>query len=216
MQSMYELKPPGSELRAVLKKLYARDRDFRAIEAEAGPLTVLSLPANFAALVRIIAGQQLSTAVARAIYERLAASIELEPEAFLALSDEPLRAAGLSFAKIAACRAVATAIVTGALDLEACKTLPEPEVMAALTAIKGIGPWTAEIFMLFALGRLDVFPAGDLALQRAYAALKGLEPAPKARELIQAVAPLAPYRGAVAMLLWHYYRWYTGSKAPPA
>lgn len=216
MQSMFELKPPSARQVEALKALYALDPDFLAIEAEAGPLRVLSLPPNFAALVRIIAGQQLSTAVARAIYERLANSVSLEPETFLTVEDAALRAAGLSFAKIATCRAVATALVTETLDLEVCKTQPELEVMATLTAIKGIGPWTAEIFMLFALDRLDVFPAGDLALQRAYATLKGIEPAPKARELVQAVAPLTPYRGLAGMLLWHFYRYRTGSKAPPA
>lgn len=124
-------------------------RIFGLLEAEAGPLTVLSLPPNFAALVRIITGQQLSTAVARAIYEQLSASITLEPEAFLVIEDAPLRAAGLSFAKMASCWAVAAALVTGTLDLDACKTQPEFEVMKALTAIKGVGPWTAEIFKLF-------------------------------------------------------------------
>ncbi|HEY9840277.1 MAG: DNA-3-methyladenine glycosylase [Candidatus Sericytochromatia bacterium] len=206
MQSMYELVPPGPGLRTALAGLYALDPDFLAIEAEAGPLTVLTLPPSFAALVRIIVGQQLSTAVARAIFERLRQSVSLEPAALLEASDETLKAAGLSRAKIACCRAAAAALAEGHLDLEACRSLDQAQVMAALTAIKGIGPWTAEIFMLFALERYDVFPAGDLALQRAYAWLKHLEQAPDARQLGQAVSGLTPYRGAAAYLLWHFYR----------
>ncbi|PKL76182.1 MAG: hypothetical protein CVV27_11605 [Candidatus Melainabacteria bacterium HGW-Melainabacteria-1] len=206
MQDLYELTPPGPDIRRALAALCARDPDFLKIEAEAGPLTVMSLPPNFAALVRIIVGQQLATQAARSIFRRLEQLASFEPAAFLQLTDAQLSAAGLSRAKIACCRATAQALVDGSLDLESCRSLPEAEVLTQLTRIKGIGPWSAEIFMLFALGRLDVFPAGDLALQRAYARIKGLNPVPDAKSLARLVTPLSPYRGAAALLLWHDYR----------
>lgn len=217
MQSFYELTPANPKVREGVAALSRLDPDFLAIEAAAGPLTMLYLPPTFAALVRIVVGQQLSTRAARTIFERLSRAIELEPEALLAASDETLAAGGLSRAKIQACRNLADALLSGRLNLEALQTLSQPEVMAALTSIKGVGPWTAEIFMLFALQQLDVFPIGDLALRRAYAKLKGLETAPELKQLTEAVASLSPYRGVAALLLWHAYRLDTGfSKQPPS
>lgn len=217
MQNYYELTPASPKVRAGVEALSRLDADFLKIEAAAGPLTMLYLPPTFAALVRIVVGQQLSTRAARTIFERLSQAIELAPEALLAASDETLAASGLSRAKIQACRNIADALLSGRLNLERLPTLGQPEVMAALTSIKGVGPWTAEIFMLFALQQLDVFPAGDLALRRAYAKLKGLETAPEIKQLIQAVAPLSPYRGVAALLLWHVYRLDTGfSRQPPS
>lgn len=206
MQDLYELTDPSPALALALGKLCESDQDFLRIEAEAGPVKVLALPPNFAALVRIIVGQQLSTRSARTIYGHLEATVDFEPARFLAAPEQTLCAAGLSQAKIACCRAAAQAICHGDLNLEACQNQDQQEVQACLTRIKGIGPWTAELFMLFALQRFDIFPAGDLALQRAYARLKQLDSVPDARHLLQAVTPLAPWRGAAAHLLWHAYR----------
>lgn len=210
MQDFYELRPASARLRTAIEELYRLDADFARIEAEAGPVTTLQLPPTFAALVRIVIGQQLATRVARVIFQKLAAAVPLEPDGFLQASDAELAAAGLSRAKQACCRALAQALNDGSLNLAACEMADDQSVWSALTAIRGVGPWTAEIFMLFGLQRLDVFPGGDLALQRAYAQLKGIEPAPKARALTAYVEPLRPYRGVAALLLWHAYRHATG------
>ncbi|MBY0404339.1 MAG: hypothetical protein K2X66_10610, partial [Cyanobacteria bacterium] len=191
---------------------------------------VLQLPPTFQALVRIIVGQQLSTKAARTIYGRLEEAIPLTPENLLKASDETLRGAGLSRAKLLTCRAVAQAFESGVLDFSAWelrgKTLGTPDdllmespsvlendpLYRRLLGIKGIGPWTAELFMLFALEHPNIFPAGDLAIRRGYAYLKHLSPVPEAKALIALVKPMTPYKSAATHLLWHYYRHLSGNK----
>lgn len=213
MQSFYELTAPDAVTRRQILKLVALDPDFARIEAMAGPLTLLVLPPTFSALVRIIVGQQLSTQSAKVIYFRLLDSIVLEPAPFLKVPDNRLKEVGLSRAKIETCRSVAYSILDDTLNLDACQAMEAAEVLSRFTAIKGIGPWTAELFLLFALRHPDTFPAGDLALQRGYQMLKGREEALSRIQLIQSIQVIRPYRSMAAHLLWHYYRFLT--KFPP-
>lgn len=163
-------------------------------------------PAGFDGLARIIVGQQLSVASAAAIWGRLEARVSpLTAEAVLGTSDEDLRSAGLSAAKIRTLRAVSQAVATGAVDPPALDRADDAAVHEALCAVKGIGPWTADIYIMFCLGRADAFAAGDLALQVAAAHAAGLEARLRAAELLAMAERWRPWRGVAARLLWAYY-----------
>lgn len=163
-------------------------------------------PAGFEGLARIIVGQQLSVASAAAIWGRLADRLSpVSADAVLAASDDDLRAAGLSAAKIRTLRGVASAVSTGAVDLVRLDRAEDAAVHEALCAVKGIGPWTADIYIMFCLGRADAFAAGDLALQVAAAHAAGLDARLSAAELLVMAERWRPWRGVAARLLWAYY-----------
>jgi len=201
-----ELLPPSPELRQAVAVVYGRDPSFQRIEAEAGPLTVRTWAPGFPSLVRVIMGQQLSSRAAQAIFQRLKTELELTPAAIAAAPDITLKQVGLSRAKIATCQRLSTALLSDQLSLETLATLPDAEAIAQLTQIKGIGVWTAEVYLLFCLQRLSSFPASDLAIQISYQRLHNLESRPTRQELLISTANLDPNRGAIAHLLWHYYR----------
>lgn len=201
-----ELAPPSPELSRAVALVYELDPSFQTIEAETGPLTVRTWPAGFPSLVRIIVGQQLSSRAAQAIFQRLTAAMELTSGAIAAAPEHTLKQVGLSRAKIATCQRLSAAIASGQLSLEALVNLSDDEAIAHLTQIKGIGVWTAEVYLLFCLQRLSSFPASDLAIQVGYQRLKKLDDRPTRKDLLNATEHLDPYRGAVAHLLWHYYR----------
>ena len=173
----------------------------RALELT-GPLPLRRRADGFETLFSAIVSQQVSTAAATAIWDRLAAIGATEPAGLLAASDEALRAAGLSRQKIAYGRAIAG----GGLDFAALRALPDAEVVAELTRIKGIGVWTAEIYAMFSLGRADVFAPGDLALQDAARQLFELEARPGEKALREMSLAWSPWRSVAARLLWAYYR----------
>ena len=156
---------------------------------------------GFLALRDTIVGQQVSVAAGAAIRARLDAAGVTGPEALAGLDDEALRACGLSRQKVAYLRAIAAAD----LDYAALRRAPEEEVVARLTAIKGLGRWSAEIYLLFALGRADTFAPADLALQEAARLLFALPERPAERMLREMSAPWAPWRAVAARLLWSYY-----------
>jgi DNA-3-methyladenine glycosylase II len=164
-------------------------------------------PTHYGALVRSIVGQQVSTHAARAIHERLLARYdgrEPTPEEILAEDPEELRAAaGLSRAKTAYLRSLAEHALDGSLDLDGLASRPESEVMAALTAVRGIGEWSAQIFLMFQLGRPDVLPVGDLGVRRAAERAYELPGLPSAAELLALGEPWRPHRTAASELLWH-------------
>jgi len=177
------------------------------VEAGARPPLRLRDP-GFSGLAGIIVAQQVSVASANAIWARVTARFDpLEPLAFLAASDADLRTCGLSLPKMRGLRTVALAIAEGHLPIEALGAMAPDEAIAALTAVKGIGPWTAEIYLLFCLGHPDIFPAGDLALQEAARLALGLDERPREKEL-RAIAEerWQPFRGVAARVLWAYYR----------
>jgi DNA-3-methyladenine glycosylase II len=157
-------------------------------------------------LLRTIVGQQVSVAAARSMWSKLEAAYGSPPDLgrILKASDEELRLAGLSRQKAGYARSLADLVVSGELDLEA---LPEDdeEAIALLTKIKGIGRWSAEIYLLFAEGRPDVWPAGDLAVQVAIGRLLGLGDRPSEKALRHVAEAWRPHRGTAAILAWHSY-----------
>ena len=197
--------------RAAIDQLIRLDPDFAGIEAAAGPLPWRTRAAGFPGLLQAIVGQQISNGAAAAIWRRLAATPgALDPAGLLALADETLRAVGLSRPKVLHARALATAFVEGRLHADAIAAMADEDAVAAMSAVRGMGRWTAEVYLLFALQRADVFPAGDLALAAALADLKRLPARPNPAALRQLAAPWAPCRAVAARLLWHHWRFRTG------
>lgn len=159
---------------------------------------------GFAGLARVVVGQQLSEASARAIWSRTAVAVDpFDAARLLAMDVAVLRAAGLSQGKIRTLRAAAEAVVSGALSFDA--RVPVDELRANLLAISGIGPWTADIYTLFCLGHADGFAAGDLALQIAVQRAFALDERPTAVELEALAERWRPWRGVAALLLWAFY-----------
>ena len=186
--------------------LARRDRRLVGVARIAGPLPLRRATPGFAGLARVVIGQQVSTASASAIWGRFEAAFpDGRPETFAAADEATLRAVGLSGAKIATLHAVAVAVAEG-LDLGALAALDGDEAHARLTAIKGIGPWTADLYLLFCLGHADVFPAGDLALRNAVADAFGRDGPVPIPDLHEMAAKWSPWRAVAARLFWAYYR----------
>jgi DNA-3-methyladenine glycosylase II len=178
----------------------------RAVD-EAGPVGFKMRPAGFASLLKIIVEQQLSTASAWAIWSRLIEPVDAPiPDYILSLSDAKLRKVGLSAPKMRYCRALAEAVTCGQLDLASLSRLPDEKAMEALQCVKGVGRWTAEIYLLFCLGRPDVWPAGDIAVQSALQFVQGLKERPDPLEMDELAERWRPLRGVAALILWNYYR----------
>jgi len=163
-------------------------------------------PKHFAGMAKVICGQQLSVQSAAAIWSRFEVLPgALEPESYLGLSEEIVRGAGFSRGKFLSLRAVAEAVQTGALNFAEVDGLPAEEAIARLVALKGIGPWTAEVYLLFCAGHPDIFPAGDLALLKAAHHGLGLEARPSIKEMIVLAQDWSPHRSAAALLFWRYF-----------
>lgn len=191
-----------------LATLAARDDDVAGALAEAGPPPLRRRGAGFEALLRAIVSQQVSKAAAATIWERLTnAAAPLCPESILALDEDALRAVGLSRRKAGYARSLAESVATGAVDLYGLADQPDENVVEELVRLRGIGRWSAEIYLLFALGRPDAFPADDLALMIGAQRLKRLDARPDRNRLIEIAEGWRPWRGAAALLLWHYYSW---------
>ncbi|MCF2515754.1 DNA-3-methyladenine glycosylase 2 family protein [Sphingomonas sp. G124] len=197
-------------LHASLDALAEREKAFAAVlDAHGRPEPRQSEP-GVETLLRTIVGQQVSVQAARSMWNKLTAKYgqPVDLEAVLAASDEELREAGLSRQKAGYARSLASLVLSGELDLV---HLPEDdeEAIALLTKIKGIGRWSAEIYLLFAEGRGDVWPAGDLAVQIEIGKLLGLDGKPTEKKLRELAEAWRPHRGAAAVLAWHSYN------APP-
>jgi len=195
--------------------LAARDPVIARLLAEAGPPR-LGRPraSHFATLVRAIVYQQLAGRAAAAIHGRLLAALdgEVQPETLLALSDESLRAVGLSANKVASLRDLASKVLDGSVELapRGLSRLGDEEVGARLSSVRGIGPWTADMFLMFQLRRLDVWPTGDFGVRRGYG-LAWRVPMPSARELGPLGDPYRPYRSVVAWYCWRAVELYAGA-----
>jgi DNA-3-methyladenine glycosylase II len=190
-----------------LARLAERDADIARLLPLCGPPPLRRQEPGFAGLIRILVAQQLSAHAARAILARLEARLgTLAPERFLAEEDASLRAVGLSGGKVRYGRALAEAILEGRLDLLEVARLDDAEAVARLVTVKGIGRWTAEIYLLFALCRPDVWPVGDLAVQDALRRVKGLDARPDPKRMEAIALPWRPWRSAAARFLWHVYR----------
>ena len=187
----------------------------RRLVAEAGPARVgPPTETHFAALVRSVLYQQLAGAAAAAIHGRLIAALgdEVIPERLLALPDGTLRSVGLSANKAASLQDLATKVLDGTVVLDPPKLRAESdaEVVARLSAVRGIGKWTAEMFLMFQLRRLDVWPTGDLGVRRGFGLAWGI-PTPTAKELEPLGDPYRPYRSVVAWYCWRAAELYAGA-----
>jgi DNA-3-methyladenine glycosylase II len=172
-------------------------------------------PGGFSGLVKMIVEQQVSVASAAAIWARVQAGLgEVTPAAVLAQGEDGLRALGLSRPKARYALGLAEAVAVG-LDLDAIARLPDEEAVAALVALKGVGRWTAEIYLMFCCGRLDVFPGADIALQEALRWADGAEVRPTEKQAYARSESWKPYRSVAAHLLWRCYGGVKRGEIPP-
>ncbi|MDR3474853.1 MAG: DNA-3-methyladenine glycosylase 2 family protein [Devosia sp.] len=189
-----------------LDALVDLDARLGPVRQRAGQVELRTGQGGFAGMARVICGQQLSTASANAIWGRVIALDGAgQAASFLDIGEPALRGAGLSAGKVRSMRAVAEAVVSGTVDLAAVAAMPAEDAIAHLTAVKGVGPWTAEIYLLFDTGHPDIFPAGDLALKKAVRDGLGLGELPGTKELAGIAAPWSPHRGAASLLFWRYF-----------
>jgi DNA-3-methyladenine glycosylase II len=202
-----------TSLAAAIKDVAARDPVMAHLVALVGPIKYRPRDpdGHFGALVRSIIFQQLAGRAAQAIHQRVRGTVsgQLTPEALTAVSDEALRAAGLSANKLASLRDLSTKVLDGTVDLDGSSRLSDDAIIAALVAVRGIGRWTAEMYLLFELRRLDVWPIDDLGVRQGYALAWGLDSAPRATELAPLGERFRPYRSVVARYCWeavHLFR----------
>ena len=189
-----------------IQELCKRDRDLAEIITNYGYPDPWQRKPGFATLIRIILEQQVSYASAKAAFQRLQDAVdELNPEHFLALDDDELKKIGFSRQKTRYGRILAQTILDGSLDLESLEQLPDVEIRKQLTAIKGIGDWTVDIYLMMALQRQDVFPSKDLAVAIAVKEIKNLSIRPPAAKLETIAESWKPYRAIATKILWHYY-----------
>jgi DNA-3-methyladenine glycosylase II len=194
------------DVREGLAELLRLDPRLATIAADAGPLPLRLREPGFEGLAHIIVSQMVSRASAEAIWRRMRPVDDLlTAEIYAALHPEAWRAFGLSRAKAETLTRIAEAAASGALDLSALSGLPPAEALAELTALKGVGPWTAEVYLMFCGGHADVFPSGDVALQNAVAAAFGLAERPSAKALSLRAQTWSPWRSVAARLFWAYY-----------
>jgi DNA-3-methyladenine glycosylase II len=187
-------------------ELCQRDSDLKKIFEKYGQPPIWKRQPGFVTLIQIILEQQVSLASAQAAFDRLTKAVtELSPETFLELSDEALKQIGFSRQKTSYGRTLAKALIEGRLQLEQLEQLSDAEAKSELCKIKGIGSWSSDIYLLMALRRPDIWPAGDLALAVALQGIKNLPKRPSPSEVEALAEAWRPYRSSAARLLWHYY-----------
>jgi DNA-3-methyladenine glycosylase II len=195
-----------SDLQRGIAALIKRDPRFAPVFERTGLPPLRRREGGFAGLAQIVMGQQLSTASAAAIYGRLVAIADpFDHASVLRARKDRLLRIGLSNAKVKALKEIAKAIEKKHVDLNALADIPADEAHAALVALHGIGPWTADIYLLFCLGNADAWPAGDLALQEAARIAFNLRQRPDAKRMVKLAEPWRPWRGVAAHLFWAYY-----------
>ena len=189
-----------------LDKLAVKDYDVGNIIKQIGYPPSRKMPPGFGSLVNIIVGQQVSSAAANAIRKRLASIVNpLEPDKFLSTDKKVLRTLGLSRQKIEYANGLAESICSGRLDLKCLVEKNDQEVIKILTSVRGLGRWSAEMYLLFSLNRTDIWPAEDLAVAEALREIKSLHIRPRRKESEPLVEHWRPWRGIAALLLWHYH-----------
>ncbi|MCF1745000.1 DNA-3-methyladenine glycosylase family protein [Paradevosia shaoguanensis] len=189
-----------------LARLLELDPRLHPVAETAGAFPLRINPPGFAGMAKIIIGQQVSVASARAIWSRFElVPGALEAASYAMLSEQDIEGVGLSGFKKRTIRAIAEAVAAGDLDFERLPSLSADEAVAELTRHKGIGPWTAEVYLMFCAAHPDVFPAGDLALQKAVGQGLGLAERPPARQLVEIARAWAPHRATAALLFWRYF-----------
>jgi DNA-3-methyladenine glycosylase II len=197
---------PRISFAKAIDEVASRDAVLAELVARAGPITQRPRDANgpFGALVRAIVFQQLAGRAANAIHQRVLATLDgpLAPASLAAVPDDMLRAAGLSGAKLASLRDLSAKVLDGTVVLDASARVSDDEMVARLTVVRGIGRWTAEMFLMFELRRLDVWPVDDLGVRQGYAITWGIEPPPTAKQLEPLGERFRPYRSIVARYCW--------------
>lgn len=202
------------DVAAGLDALCTIDPRLIAVRDRAGEVPLRRSPPGFESLVSIIISQQVSKASASAIYGRLTGILNpLTPDAVLSAGDDIFRRAGLSRPKQKTLLAIASAVAEDGLDLHGLCTADADMALRQMTAISGIGPWTAEVYLLFSAGHPDIFPAKDVALQAAVADAFGHESRPTDKELYKIAESWKPWRGVASRLFWAYYRELRGREA---
>ncbi len=203
------------DLRTGLSQLQEKDPRFVAVLEAIGEPPLRRRQDGFESLVDIIVSQQVSRASADAITARMRTNLRpYTPQGFLQFSEKTMADQGLSRPKIRTFRALSTALCDGKLELHGLRGLEDERVMAALTAVRGIGPWTAEIYLLTCLGRADIWPAGDLALQSGVQMICNLKTRPNAEETRLIASAWAPWRAVAARITWSYYAHVKQTKLP--
>ncbi len=205
------------DIESALGALCVLDPRLEAVRAIAGEVPLRLSQPGFASLVSIIVSQQVSRSSADAIFGRLAVLADpLAPDFLLRADDALFRKAGLSRPKQRALLALSQAVTAG-LDLHRLCEIPAEQAIGQMSAVSGIGPWTAQVYLLFAAGHPDIFPARDVALQSAVGHAFGIDPRPGEKALISIAESWAPYRGVACRLFWAYYRETRGREgAPPS
>lgn len=197
----------GDDLRSGLEELARREPAIAAALESSGFPEPRTSERGYLTLLRTIVGQQVSIKAAASMWSKLQAAVgeRVEPAAILAASDEALRGAGLSRQKMSYARSLAEEVLSGRLNLDALAKSDE-EAIAELVRVKGIGRWSAEVYLLFAEGRPDIWPAGDLAVQVALGRIMGLADKPSEKLARELAEPWRPHRGALAIFTWHHYK----------
>jgi DNA-3-methyladenine glycosylase II len=195
-----------ADLKAGLTQLIAADPRLKPVASKAGAFGLRRRDGGYAGLCAIVCGQQLSVASAAAIRNRLFAAFDpFHHDTVRAARTDRLKRLGLSAAKIKSIKEIAKAVAKGRIDLNAVGDMEADAAHAALVALHGVGPWTADIYLLFCLGHADAFPAGDLAVQEAARIAFSLRKRPDAKRLAKIADAWRPWRGVAAHLLWAYY-----------
>ncbi|MGM8884389.1 DNA-3-methyladenine glycosylase family protein [Psychrobacter sp. 1U2] len=201
----------SAELKAHIQALIEVEPRFAVVYEQVGVPDLRRNEGGFAALLRAIVGQQLSVAAASSIWQKLSNAKLTSAQAIIQASDEDLRAQGLSRQKIRYVRS----LVAHDIDYQTLKTMSDSEVIDTLTAVIGIGRWTAEMYLLFSLGRADVLAVDDLAIRVAAMALLELPERPTPKQLKIATQTWSPYLSAASLLLWAHYGWLQNKEAMP-
>ena len=203
---MEELRLNEETLLRGVRLLTEQDQDLCEVVSRFGPPPLWARAEGFQTLIHIILEQQVSLASARAALEKLLVKVSpLNPASFLTLSDDELKRVGFSRQKTSYGRNLARAFLEGGLDPDSLATMDDDDVKKQLVKIKGIGSWTADIYLLMALGRPDIWPRGDLALETAYQRLKRMATRPTPDELQEISLAWSPWRAVAARILWHFY-----------
>ena len=206
MDSTFTQRLDNTTQRHAIEQLISVEPIFSVVVDNYGAPPLWQREESFASLIKIILEQQVSLASAQAAFDKLVAALtQVTPANLLRLSDTQLKAIGFSRQKTSYARNLASALKKGELDLASLRACSDEEVRSSLTAIKGIGVWTANIYLLMVMQRPDIWPRGDIALAASYQKLKQLQQRPGNDEMEQISSGWTPWRSVSARLLWHYY-----------
>ncbi len=204
-----------ADIRTGLQQLLLLDPRLVPIAEFSGPVPLRLAEPGFAGLASIIVSQMVSRASADAIWRRIAAAGPVTAEAYAALEPEVIATFGLSRAKASTLKGLSEAVVAGEIDLERVCLLDGGEAIRRLVHLPGIGPWTAEVYLMFCGGHPDIFPSGDVALQASVAKALSMPARPSARQLVEIARAWAPHRSIAARLFWAHYAVMTRREALP-